>query len=263
MNYEESVRNTLSLLRRATETMLNERTILVDSVLHVRPRTDVAKLLAQVNPDGRKPSDSTVRRMITRTTLKMGLEELREKEGRRSFETCDKYKGEQCSRWIAANGGMPRLEQLADPSWDLQPYPPTDPSVGPTSTSETLSAKTMTSSKPTASNDEKSPLPERVESPLSEQAVPPPAIRENPEGDTSMENGKAPINRSVEEIQEEIRNAPTSDKKIWEETVFPLKCELFTVTNSRPPDKGDMNDIRGGLPGMWRDARRRAKKNPE
>ena len=167
MNYEESVRSTLSLLRRATETMLNERTILVDSVLHVRPRTDVAKLLAQVNPDGRKPSDSTVRRMITRTTLKMGLEELREKEGRRSFETRDKYKGEQCSRWIATNGGMPRLEQLADPSWDLQPYPPTDPSVGPTSNSETLAAKTMTSSKPTASNDKKSPLPEPLEPPLS------------------------------------------------------------------------------------------------
>lgn len=92
------------------------------------------------------------------------------------------------------------------------------------------------------------------------QSSSPPKNPENPEGDT---DGKAPINRSVEEIQEEIRNAPTSDKKVWEETVFPLKCELFTVTNSRPPDKGDMNDIRGGLPGMWRDARRRAKKNPE
>ena len=124
MNYEESVTNALTLLRRATETVLKERTILVDSVLHVRPRTDVANLLAKANPDGRKPADSTVRRMIIRTTQKMGLEELCEKEGRRSFETCDKYRREQCSKWIAENGGMPRLEQLADPFWDLRPQRP-------------------------------------------------------------------------------------------------------------------------------------------
>jgi len=66
----------------------------------------------------------------------------------------------------------------------------------------------------------------------------------------------------LEEIQKEIREVPVNDKKAWEKEVLRLKCEIFSVINPQPPDKSDMNDLRAGMPGMWRDARGRNKKRP-
>jgi hypothetical protein len=124
MNSQEAVNEGIAAFRRATTNSLASRTILVLSVLDVTPRAEVAKALTDVDSAGKTPSDSTIRRSIARTTRQMGLPALPtgEKGGRPSFEVCDAYKREHCARWIAANGGMPRNEQLADPNWDLRPY---------------------------------------------------------------------------------------------------------------------------------------------
>lgn len=258
MNYIESVNAGLAAFHRATEAMLSSRTILVLSVLQMKPRAEVAKALAEVEPEGRKPSDSTVGREIARTTRQMGLPELptEEKGGRPSFETRDNYKREHCAKWIAANGGMPRVEQLADPNWDLKPYPPAISSARPALMVETATAATA----PGQALSEASGINPAIPATPAPRSSPPSTSRENPKGDTSVENAEAMPSRSVEEIQEQIRNFPVVDKKAWEEGVFLLRCELFTVTNPHPPDKGDMNDLRVGLPGMWRDARKRGKK---
>jgi hypothetical protein len=126
MNSQEAVNEGIAAFRRATTNGLASRTILVLSVLDVTPRAEVAKALADVDSAGKTPSASTIRRSIGRTTRQMGLPALPtgEKGGRPSFEICDAYKREHCARWIAANGGMPRNEQLADPNWDLRPYRP-------------------------------------------------------------------------------------------------------------------------------------------
>lgn len=158
MNCQEAVNEGIAAFRRATANNLASRTILVLSVLDVTPRAEVAKALADVDSTSKTPSDSTIRRNISRTTRQMGLPDLPtgEKGGRPSFEVCSAYKREHCARWIAANGGMPRNEQLADPNWDLRPYrPPADqePQANSSAAQGSLSSNTATIDAPAALQD--------------------------------------------------------------------------------------------------------------
>jgi hypothetical protein len=164
MNCQEAVNEGIAAFRRATTNNLASRTILVLSILDVTPRAEVAKALADVDSAGKSPSASTIRRNIGRTTRQMGLPDLPtgEKGGRPSFELCGAYKREHCARWIAANGGMPRIEQLTDPNWDLRPYPPADSSALPSPISEQVSETGMNS--PQSADEKNKKLPKRANS---------------------------------------------------------------------------------------------------
>src|ERR1035437_4818668 len=126
MNLIEIVTSAIATFHRATEGKLKERAILVYSILEVAPRAKLVKAMIDADPEGKKPVESTLRRMVIRTTKQMGLPDFPTgvKGGRPSFEQCELYRRDHCAKWITANGGMPRAEQLADPNWDLRPSPP-------------------------------------------------------------------------------------------------------------------------------------------
>jgi hypothetical protein len=216
------------------------RPILITSVLALASASELHKTLIE-NCPGFNYSQNTVDSWLIAARAWLGLGK-NNKLARAELPAWLELNGRPTIEDIR-NGWQPRHHRVAVSNPDLSGR--TDP--GP---------QQATSLKPTAGSGIKPVKP----APPAPQFSSPPNNRENPEGDPSVENGKTPINRSVEEIQEEIRNVPALEKNVWEEAVFLLKSELFTVTNSRPPDKGDTNDIRAGLPGMWRDARSRAKK---
>ena len=181
MNFLESVNSGIAAFHRATQGKLASRAILVHAVLQLTPRAEVFDAMAEVAPDGKKISESTLRRRIVRTTRQMGLPPLPtgENGGRPSFEVCDQYKMEHCSKWISDNGGMPRAEQLADPNWDLRPSPP--PGIS-TSAPETTPAQiTLAASKDPMKEKppgENTPVP----SPVVKQTTPVTIANGKPEG---------------------------------------------------------------------------------
>ncbi len=125
MSLSEAVTSGIDTYRRATEGKLRERAILVYSILEVATRAELVEALIKADPDNKKPVESTLRRLVIRTTRQMGLPDFPTgaKGGRPSFDQCEHYRRENCAKWISANGGMPRDEQLADPNWDLRPQP--------------------------------------------------------------------------------------------------------------------------------------------
>jgi len=101
------------------------RTILMMSVLKVSRPDAIRKMMAKVDPDFHA-DERTLRSMLASTRQEMGLPAFpsSKKGGRPSEAVCDEYRAEHCASWIRENGGLPRVEQLADPLWDLKPHPP-------------------------------------------------------------------------------------------------------------------------------------------
>ena len=198
MNFLESVNSGIVAFNRATQGKLASRAILVHSVLQMPPRAEVSMAMAEVAPDGRQLSESTLRRRLVRTTRQMGLPPLPtgENGGRPSFEVCDQYKMEHCSKWISDNGGMPRTEQLADPNWDLRPQRPSPSGFAPAlPAAETPATAKNQSTKNT--DQEQSGSQAHRESSIAPPSGAPPTP------DQSVVSTEAPTNR--EERQKAIR----------------------------------------------------------
>jgi|GEM_PF-3577828 len=247
---------------------LKWRPILVYAVLEGKTRETIIGAMARIEP-GYNPSESALRKMVELTRAQMGFPPLptsdsngKNKGGRVSAKAYSAYLATHSARWIDENGGMPRPEQFADPLWDLRPYPPTIPHA---STAPPAPSTALPFGLPSA------PVPD-----LAQAKPPRPGARVAATGTTPARPTRpvAPVlassglpatcegpqcDRSVEEIQEEMRNVPVTNEEAWKKEVFRLQCELFTVTHQRAPDPGDMIDLRGGVSGMWRDARKHNK----
>ena len=216
------------------------RPILITSVLALASASELHKTLIE-NCPGFNYSQNTVDSWLIAARAWLGLGK-NNKLVRAELPAWLELNGRPTLEDIR-NGWKPRHHRAAVANSDLSgrtdPIPQQANSVNPTAGSGIKPVKPAT------------PAP---------QSSTPPNNPEKPEGDPAgkWKNPDQPLRGRNSRGNQERSNI--RQKCVGRNSVF-TEIELFTVTNSRPPDKGDMNDIRGGLPGMWRDAQRRAKKN--
>ncbi|MFT4176027.1 MAG: hypothetical protein QM627_05170 [Luteolibacter sp.] len=123
MNLPESFSLQLAAYAAASTAEFRWRPILMRAVLDVSPPSVIRESMKAVEATYR-PSDSTLKRMVTKTREKMELPPLpvSKTQGRTPAAFYDEYRQTYCAEWIRKNGGLPRMDQLLDPAWDLRPY---------------------------------------------------------------------------------------------------------------------------------------------
>ena len=202
------------------------RTTLMMAVLHVSRPGAIRAMMAKVDPDFH-PDERTLRSLLESTREKMGLPLFPSsaKGGRPSDAVSEKYRSEHCARWIRENGGLPRVEQLADPSWNLKPNPPQN-----LQTSSTEPAKS--SGKPSKSI---SPEPNNLQSPVEEM---PSVSTEDPLAPEAELRG---IDRQLDALE------VTPD---FPGQILALKSRQFFLVHGEEPES---DQIRDWYPGIARE----------
>ena len=139
MNFEADIIAQMEAMSLSADDKLRWRPILMFAALRVSKPGKVLNAMQKVDPNvfqGRSMSAAmtAVRRMLNETRSQMGLPNLpvsetqkenpkKNRPGKPTDAQLEKYRIAHCLSWIQKNGGEPRLDQLADFSWDLKPCP--------------------------------------------------------------------------------------------------------------------------------------------
>ena len=207
------------------------RTTLMMAVLHVSRPGAIRAMMAKVDPEFH-PDERTLRSMLESIREKMGLPLFPSsaKGGRPSDAVCEKYRSEHCARWIRENGGLPRVEQLANPLWDLKPNP-----LQNLQTSSTKPAKS--SGKPSKGI---SPAPNNLQSPEAE--LPSSSTGNTPAADLITPEAEL---RGIDRQLDALEVTPDFPGQI-----LTLKRRQFFLVHGEEPES---DQIRDWYPGIVRE----------